>query len=301
MEAPFCLEMPKGIERSGNTCVPQNKIAGPRWARVSNSGSQSLINQCGVVLAPVLDEGELEPCGVVEGCVLPGAVVPGVVVFGVPFGEVWPGVVVPLGEVDPGVVVFGVPFGAVDPGVVAPGVAPGDVEPGVVVFGAVPGVVEFGVAPGVVDPGAVVFGVPFGDVDPGVVCVVPAGEVAFPGVELCPAVPELPEGAALPPDDGELCATTQRVQHRITDSNVSFFMDVICTSYACHVSESRPRACCLCVESRFKYFRLGWGGEYPADSVIWRGISSVGCALVKRSLALAAGCDGSYLYGVSAK
>jgi hypothetical protein len=193
------------------------------------------------VLAPLLDEGELEPCGVVEGCVLPGAVVPGVVVFGVPFG-------------------------AVDPGVVAPGVAPRDVEPGVAVFGAVPGVVEFGVAPGLVDSGAVEFGVPFGDVDPGVVCVVPAGgvalpagEVAFPGVELWPVVPELPEGAALPPDDGELCATAQSVQHRITDSNVSFFMDVICASYACRVSGSRPRACCLCVESRFKYFRLGCG------------------------------------------
>ena len=96
--------------------------------------------------------------------------------------------------------------------------------------------------------------------------------MAFPGVELCPAVPELPEGATLPPDDGELCATTQSVQHRITDSNVSFFMDVICTSYACRVSESRPRACCLCVESRFKYFRLGCGGEYPGDSVIWPNI-----------------------------
>ena len=125
--------------------------------------------------------------------------------------------------------------------------------------------------------------------------------MAFPGVELCPAVPELPEGAALPSDDGELCATTQSVQHKITDSNVSFFMDLICTSYACRVSEFCPRACCLCLESRFKYFRLGCGGEYPADSVIWRGTSSLGCVLVKRSLALASGCDGSYLYGVSAK
>jgi hypothetical protein len=220
------------------------------------------------VLAPLLDEGELEPCGVVEGCVLPGAVVPGVVVFGVPFGDVWPGVVVPLGEVDPGVVVFGVPFGAVDPGVVAPGVAPGDVEPGVVVFGAVPGVVEFGVAPGVVDPGAVVFGVPFGDVDPGVVCVVPAGgvavpagEVAFPGVELCPAVPELPEGAALPPDDGELCATTQRVQHRITDSNVSFFVDLISTSYACRFSESCPRAAVFALRADLSIFDLAVEGS----------------------------------------
>jgi len=114
------LQMPKQIERSGNTSVPQNKIAGRRRARVSQV-SIIEINQCGVVLPPVLEEGELEPCGVVEGCVLPGAVVPGVVVFGVPFGEVWPGVVVPFGDVDPGVVVFGVPFGAVEPGVVAPG------------------------------------------------------------------------------------------------------------------------------------------------------------------------------------
>jgi hypothetical protein len=50
----------------------------------------------------------------------------------------------------------------------------------------------------------------------------------LPGVELCPAVPELPDGAVLPPD-GELCAATHAPQHRITESNVSFLIDFIVT------------------------------------------------------------------------
>ena len=109
-------------------------------------------------------------------------------------------------------------------------------------FGVVEGCVVLPGAgvPGEVDPGVVVFGVPFGDVDPGVVWVVggvavpvggvavPAGGVAAPGVELCPAVPELPAGAV--PPAGELCATTQTAQHRTTKSKISFFIDMIFTS-----------------------------------------------------------------------
>jgi hypothetical protein len=56
------------------------------------------------------------------------------------------------------------------------------------------------------------------------------GAVVLPGVELCPAVPELPDGAVLPPD-GELCAATHAPQHRITESNVSFLIDFIVTSH----------------------------------------------------------------------
>ena len=56
----------------------------------------------------------------------------------------------------------------------------------------------------------------------------PAGGVALPGVELCPAVPEPPAGAALPPE-GEVCAATQAAQHKTIESNVSFFMEVIVT------------------------------------------------------------------------
>lgn len=55
------------------------------------------------------------------------------------------------------------------------------------------------------------------------------GAVVLPGVELCPAVPELPEGAVLPPD-GELWAATHAPQHRITASNVSFLINFIVTS-----------------------------------------------------------------------
>ena len=53
---------------------------------------------------------------------------------------------------------------------------------------------------------------------------VPAGGVAAPGVELCPAVPEPPAGAAPP---GELCAATQVAQQRITESSVSFRIDIL--------------------------------------------------------------------------
>jgi hypothetical protein len=91
MEDPL-LEMPKLVERGYYLHQGNNKMP----AHVGLPGSQvsiTNINQCGVVLPPVLGEAELEPCGVVEGWVLPGAVVPGVVVFGVPFGAVDPGVV----------------------------------------------------------------------------------------------------------------------------------------------------------------------------------------------------------------
>lgn len=123
-------------------------------------------------------------------------------------------------------------------------------------FGVVDGCVVLAGAgvPGEVDPGVVVFGVPFGDAEPGVVWVVggvavpaagvavpaggvavpvggvavPAGGVAVPGVELCPAVPELPAGAV--PPAGELCATTHAAQHRTTESKISFFIDMTFTS-----------------------------------------------------------------------
>jgi len=123
------------------------------------------------------------------------------------------------------------------------GFAGGEAVLGVVVD---PGVEDPGfVEPGVVEPGVVVFGVPLGEVDPGVVCgvpaggvavpaggvavlaggvAVPAGGVAAPGVELCPAVPDPPAGAV--PPAGALCATTQLVQHKITDSIVSFVIDI---------------------------------------------------------------------------
>lgn len=64
-------------------------------------------------------------------------------------------------------------------------------------------------------------------------CDVPvlSGEVVLPELELCPAVPELPDGAVLPPD-GELCAATHAPQHRMTESNVYFLMGLIVTSRA---------------------------------------------------------------------
>jgi len=134
---------------------------------------------------PVVEVPELlELFGVVEGCVvLPGAGV--------------------AGEVDPGVVVLGVPLGEVDPGGVVFAVPFGDVEPGVVwVVGGV-AVPAGGVA---VPVGGVA--VPVGGVAvPAGGVAVPEGGVAVPGVELCPAVPELPAGAV--PPAGALCATTQ--------------------------------------------------------------------------------------------
>jgi hypothetical protein len=139
---------------------------------------------------------EVVPPGLVE---LPGLVVlPGVVLFGL----VLPGA--------PGVTEFGDP-GAVLLGVVAPGLVVLGVVPGAVVSGLVvlPGVLC--VAPGVVVPAV-----------PGVVAV-PPGAVVDPGVELCPAVPAPPAGAAPP---AELCATTQLPQHKITDSNVTFVIDI---------------------------------------------------------------------------
>lgn len=155
--------------------------------------------------APVL----FELFGFAEGCVvLPGAGVPGVV--------------------DPGVVVvvLGVPFGVVDPGVVVFGVVVfGDVDPGVVwVVGGV-AVPAGGVA---VPAGGVA--VPVGGV------AVPAGGVAVPGVEVCPAVPELPAGAV--PPAGELCATTQTAQHRTTGSKISFFDMIYLKFGACLLNSS---------------------------------------------------------------
>jgi hypothetical protein len=65
----------------------------------------------------------------------------------------------------------------------------------------------------------------------GGVAVLP-GAVVLPGVELCPAVPEPPDGAVLPPDD-ELWAATHAPQHRITASSVNFLIDFIVTSHPC--------------------------------------------------------------------
>jgi hypothetical protein len=88
------------------------------------------------------------------------------------------------------------------------------------------------------EPGMLVFGVPLGEEEPGVVCpgvvcgvVVPVGgftapvggATGEPGVELCPALLELPAGRAPP---GELWATAQLAQHKTTDSNVSFRDDM---------------------------------------------------------------------------
>ena len=53
---------------------------------------------------------------------------------------------------------------------------------------------------------------------------VPADGVAVPGVELCPAEPEPPAGAV--PPEGELWATTQVAQHRMTAKRVSFVFDI---------------------------------------------------------------------------
>jgi len=68
---------------------------------------------------------------------------------------------------------------------------------------------------------------------------VPAGGVAVPGVELCPAVPELPAGAV--PPAGELCATTQAAQHKTAESKISCLIDMILTS-SLMVAFRSPRA-----------------------------------------------------------
>jgi len=136
-----------------------------------------------------------------EGVVDPGGVVPGALLFGTPFGEVEPGVFGFCGLVS-GLVL---PAGGV--AVPAGGVA-------------VP-------AGGVAVPAGGV-AVPAGGVAVLLGVVVPAGGVAAPGVELCPAVPEPPAGAV--PPAGELCATTQLAQQRITDNNVIFVIDIFLTS-----------------------------------------------------------------------
>jgi hypothetical protein len=192
--------------------------------------------ECGEVLLPLADGGQGVPgVGLIpELFELP--------VFAVLLPEVEGELDEPL--VDPAVELFAepgnVPHGPLDDFPELFGFAEGEALPGVVVD---PGVVE---DPGVVDPGVVVFGVPLGDVEPGVVgfwgvvcgvavpaggvavlaggVAVPAGGVAAPGVELCPAVPEPPAGAV--PPAGALCATTQLVQHKTTDSNVSFVIDI---------------------------------------------------------------------------
>jgi hypothetical protein len=207
---------------------------------------------------------------------------PGLVVFGVPLGDVEPGVVVvPLGEVDPGAVVFGVPFGEVDPGVVESGMPPG-VEPGVALGEVDPGVVEPGVPLGDVDPGVVALGdVPFGEVEPGVVWVVPAGGVAvpaggvaLPGVELCPAEP--PAGAALPPEE-ELCAATHAALQRIRKQSVSFLVDLIVTSESFYLLDSATDIMLLPVRAKIDYVETKvWGlssvfrtlpGNYPGQGL----------------------------------
>lgn len=190
----------------------------------------SFAHYCGEVVPPVcgevLPEGGVVPPGV-PAVPLGGFVPPGVVVVlpGVVLGLVLPGVVLLGFELPgaPGVTVFADP-GVVLLGVVAPGlVVLGDVASGLLVLGVVlPGVlcVVLGVLcvlPGVVELCGVVVPVVPGEV------AVPAGAVVEPGVELCPAVPAPPAGAVPP---AELCATTQLPQHKITESNVTFVIDI---------------------------------------------------------------------------
>jgi len=143
---------------------------------------------------PGVDEVDPDPeLGADEGPLLDPLAVPG----NVPHGD-------PLGEVPGFVGVFGL---MVDGWVVLPGVG----------------------APGVVDPGTLVFGVPLGEPVPGVgagVCGTggPAcGVAGEPGVEVCPALLELPAGAPLA---GAVCATTQLTELKTTDNNVNFVFDM---------------------------------------------------------------------------
>ena len=115
----------------------------------------------------------------------------------------------------------------VPPGLELPG------APGVTVFGVVElGVVVFGVVVlGVVVLGLAVLGVVvLGVVVPGVVCVVSGVEgVVLCGVVVPGVVPAC--GVAVPDGDvgvpaGELWATTQLPQHKITDSKVSLVIDI---------------------------------------------------------------------------
>jgi len=103
------------------------------------------------------------------------------------------------------------------------------------------------------------------------------GAVVLPGVELCPAVPELPDGAVLPPD-GELWAATHAPQHRITASNVSFLIDFIVTSHPCFkisCSELSPQT--------HGDNKLEYGGE-PVDGVSG-GLSTFRTGNIQRKLA----------------
>jgi len=118
--------------------------------------------------------------------------VPGRVPHGDPLGEL-PGVFGVFGLIVEGCVVLpgvGVP-GEVDPGIFGFGVVPGEAEPGVLgLCGAVCGVAV--PAGGVAVPAGGVAGLAGG-------VAVPAGGVAGePGVEVWPAVPEPPAGAAPP-------------------------------------------------------------------------------------------------------
>jgi hypothetical protein len=75
--------------------------------------------------------------------------------------------------------------------------------------------------------------------------------------ELCPAVPELPDGAVLPPD-GELCAATHAPQHRTTESKVNFLMDLIVTSRAVVLPVIRSKCVLLLLfkrNSKLEYVR----------------------------------------------
>jgi len=178
----------------------------------------SVRDYCGELLLPVGGGGGgVPPFGVVDGSpVVPGVLEPGVVAPGVePFGVVVPGVV-PLGVV-PGVVSGAFPELLV-PGVVLLGMVPGGLDRGAVLFGDALG---FGLpAGGVAVPAGGVAVLPGGPA-------VPPGGVAVPGFELWPADPELPElpPGAVPPDH-ELWASTQLPQHKTTNSNVSFVIDI---------------------------------------------------------------------------
>ena len=134
-----------------------------------------------------------------------------------------------MGFVVFGVVVFGlVVFGLVPLGLVSLGVPLGFVVPGfgLVVFGfVVPGLPVFGLLFGFVVPGFVVPGVvPVGGFTEPVGGLVAPGVVAWP---LCPGAAPLGAEPAVPAPPGAACATIHVPHSRTTESNVTFFIDMI--------------------------------------------------------------------------
>jgi hypothetical protein len=185
--------------------LESNEKSEPLEGSACLDSSLFLRDYCGGVLLPFEGGG--------------GVLVPGLL------GVVVPGFVLPGLEPELGAVLLGVPPGVVDPG--AAGLCG-------VVSGTLPGWVALP-AGGVAVPAGGVAVLPGGVAAlPGGVAVlpggvaVPPGAVVEPGVELWPADPEPPAGAV--PPEGELCAITQLAQHRITENNVSFVIDIFSTS-----------------------------------------------------------------------